>query len=120
MDTTEPRDDECPDIDEATKKKLAKHLYDEVLRTANYFLYNCKGFSVEILKMERPTYAEIAETIRKAARAIIAFMDDFDPMMGQKAHEYCELMSKIGVAIDNCDQVALHRWLSELERKPGV
>jgi hypothetical protein len=98
----------------------AQMLYDEVLRTSNRFLYNCKGFSVEVLKLEDPSFAEVAEIMRKVARIIIALADDFDPMMGQKAFEYCELMHGIGVAIVNGDQVALERALGELERRPGV
>lgn len=98
----------------------AQKLYDEVLRTANRFLYEAKGFSVEILKWEDPSFAEVAEIMRKVSRLIIALADDFDPMMGQKAFEYCELMHKIGVAIDNGDQVALDLALVELERRPGV
>lgn len=98
----------------------AQALYDRILRSSNYFLHNCKGFSVEILQMEDPTYAEIAELLRKLARVVIALADDFDPMMGQKAFEYCELMCSMGVAIKNNDQIALERAVTELERKPGV
>lgn len=98
----------------------AQMLYDQVLRTANRFLYNCKGFSVEILKLEDPSFAQVADIMRKAARIIAAIADDFDPMMGQKANEYCELMRKIGVAIENGEQVALEHALVELERRPGV
>lgn len=102
------------------KKITAQMLYDEVLRTSNRFLYNCKGFSVEVLALEDPSFAEVAEVMRKVARIIAAIADDFDPMMGQKAVEYCELMRGIGVAIANADQVGLERSLGELERKPGV
>lgn len=101
-------------------KVSAELLYNEVLRTSNRFLHNCKNFSVEILQLENPSYAEVAEIMRKVAKIVIALADDFDPMMGQKAYEYCELMHQIGVAISNGDQVALHTALKELERRPGI
>lgn len=102
------------------RRVSAERLYEVILRTSNHFLHNCRGFSVEILRLERPTYAEVAEIMRKVGRIVVALSDDFDPMMGQKAFEYCELMAKIGVAIDNNDQIGLERLVTELERRPGT
>lgn len=96
----------------------AQHLYDGILRTANRFLYEAKGFSVEVLKWEDPSFAEVAEISTRVAEIITLIADDFDPMMGQKATEYCELLRKIGVAIEEDDQVALDQALVELERRP--
>lgn len=97
-----------------------KIIYDQIVRTSNQFLHNCKGFSVEILRLEQPTYAEVAEIMRRLARLVVVLSDDFDPMLGQKAYEYCDLMHRMGIAIENGDQVALERWVKELERKPGI
>lgn len=102
------------------QKTRAQQLYDGILRTANRFLYEAKGFSVEVLKWEDPSFAEVAAVSIRIAEIITLIADDFDPMMGQKATEYCELMRKIGVAIEEDDQVALDRALVELERRPGV
>lgn len=106
--------------DTVDTKTRAQHLYDGILRTANRFLYEAKGFSVEVLKWENPSFAEVAEISARVAEIITLIADDFDPMMGQKATEYCELMRKIGVAIDKDDQVALDQALVELERRPCV
>lgn len=96
----------------------AQMLYDEVLTTANLFLHNCKTFSIEMLKMEDPSYAQVAKVMRKVVTMITFLADDFDPMMGQKAFEYCELMHKIGVAIECSDDVALKVHVAELDRRP--
>jgi len=102
------------------KKITAQMLYDEVLRTSNRFLHNCQNFSIEVLRMENPTYAQVAKVMRKVATFITLLADDFDPMMGQKAFEYCELMHKIGVAIETNDHLALKIHVAELDRRPGV
>lgn len=95
-------------------------LYDSVLRVSNQFLHNCRLFTIEILKLENPTYAEVAIIMKKVAAIIATLADDFDPMMGQKALEYCELMHRIGVAIEQDDQIALERYVEELDRRPGL
>jgi hypothetical protein len=95
-------------------------LYEEVIRTSNYFLHNCKNFPMEVLKAEDPSYAELASGMRRLGAIIRVVADEFDPMMGQKAFEYCELMTNMGIAIDAGDQVVLDALISELQRKPGV
>lgn len=98
----------------------AQHLYEIVLRVSNHFLHNCKTFSIEVLQLDEPTYAELAQIMKKAAGIIELLVDEFDPMMGQKAHEYCELMRLIGVAIEQDDEIGLRRHLVELDRRPGL
>jgi hypothetical protein len=75
---------------------------------------------MEILKGEDPSYAELAKMMRRIATIITLLADSFDPMMGQKAAEYCELMTKMGIAIENSDQKALNVLVCELERRPGL
>jgi len=102
------------------EKTNAQELYDAILRTANQFWHNGKHFSVEILKAENPSYAEVAEIMKKLAVILTVLSDDFDPMMGQKAFEYCELMRRMGVAIQNSDQIELTKLVGELDRRPGT
>lgn len=100
--------------------ELARKLYEEILRTSNYFLHNCKHFSVEVLSNENPTYEEISKVMNSVAKIVIALYDDLDPNAGQNASEYCALMSKMGQAIKNNDQPLLTELVLELERKPGL
>ncbi len=46
--------------------------------------------------------------------------DGSDPMIVGKADEYCDLMLKIAVAIEEQDEVQLNSLVNELERKPGL
>jgi hypothetical protein len=98
---------------------LAEHAYDRVLQTANRFMFNCKNFPIEILKLEDPSYAEIAHVLHKSAGLIAFLSDEFDPMMGTKAHDYCQLMTAMAVAIDQGNEIELARLVAEMERKPG-
>ena len=103
---------------QARQEQHAKELFDAVLRTANQFLHNCKHFSIQVLAEENPTYAEVAEIMQQISKMIIALADDFDPLLGGKAVEYCVLMSSIGEAIKNLDEDALSNHVDELNRKP--
>lgn len=96
----------------------AQELYDLVLRTANEFLHNCKHFDIEILAADNPTYAEIAQVMEKLAAIIGVLADEFDPMLGQKAIDYCSHMKKMGLAIKNGNEVELSNLVTELERRP--
>lgn len=96
----------------------AKELYDLVLRTANEFLHNCRHFDVEVLATDNPSYDEVARVMDQLAAIIQALSDDFDPMLGQKAIEYCGLMKKMGLAIKNKDDIKLSQLVDELERRP--
>ena len=66
------------------------------------------------------SYAEVAEIMRKVADVIKVVADEFDPSMGQKADEHCELMSQMGVAIEIGDEIKLAALVKDLERKPGL
>jgi len=88
------------------------------LQTANKFLHNSRRFSVDILAEENPTYDEVAKLMDDVADIITLLADDFDPMMAQKASEYCRLMTKMGLAISRRDQEALELHARELDRRP--
>jgi hypothetical protein len=102
------------------RNREAQELYDLVLQTSNEFLYNCKRYRMELLRCRKPTYNEVAAAMRELSEIVTVLADDFDPMMGQKAVEYCQLMSGIGVAIERFDGVRLLRLVAELERRPGL
>jgi hypothetical protein len=109
----------CPN-DGLSIEDACRHLYNEIIRTSNRFLHNCKFFPLDILRGEEPSYAELARGMKFLAVIINTLAVDFDPMWGQQASEYCELMARIGVAITQDDKVALATCVGELERKPGV
>lgn len=100
------------------KERLAKELYDAVLQTANQFLHNCEHFSITVLADENPTYEEVAEVMHQLSKIILVLADDSDPMMYQKASEYCVLMKFLGTAISNRDEAALSKYLAQLKGKP--
>jgi hypothetical protein len=95
-------------------------LYDIILRVANKFMHNCKHFPMEFLRAEDPSFSELARITRRMAQIIQLVGCNEDPMMSQKAHDYCELMTAMAVAIERDDHIELRRLVSELERKPGT
>jgi hypothetical protein len=101
-------------------KAGAQRLYEMVLQTSNIFLHNCKHFAIEILQGEDPSYAHIAQRATQVVGIIRVLSDDFDPTMGQKAHDHCELMVHMAVAIDNSDRIGLRNLVTEMERRSGL
>lgn len=97
---------------------LEQYLYDRVLQTANNFLHNCKHFSIEVLQQKNPTYKDVAKIMKAVSVIIVELGDDIDPMMGQKAGEYVDLMHRMGLAITNGDSGMLSTLVDELDRKP--
>jgi hypothetical protein len=118
-------DDELPEANLTTQPTTsplyaedAQALYDVILRTSNKFLNNCKYMPIAFLQGETPSFSELAKIMKRIAAIVALLADDFDPMMGQKAHDYCELMIAMGVAIDGGNHTALKKLVAELERKP--
>jgi hypothetical protein len=98
----------------------AQRLYEQIVRGANYFLHNCSTFSVESLANHDPSYEEIARLLDSLVKVVSVLSSDFDPMMGQKALEYCLLMKKMSTAIVQRNQPELTRLVAEMKRKPGT
>lgn len=98
----------------------SQELYDNILQWANRFLYSCSHIRIEKLQTANPTFAEIAEQLENMSKIIIVLCDSSDPMMGQKAAEYCLLMRQMAVAITNNDEQELSELVDEMKLKPGV
>jgi hypothetical protein len=95
-------------------------LWGEVLRTSNKFLYNCTYCSITVLRLEQPTYTELAEMMREVGGFISALGPKYDPLLGHKAKEYCDLMVSMAIAIEADDHIRLRSLVEELQRKPGI
>lgn len=104
-------------VEQQKAEEDAKALYVAILEVAREFLHNSKHFSVEVLAEENPTYEAVAELMSNTARMIWALADDFDPLISQKAYDYCELMTKMGIAISNKDQLELSKLAATLDKR---
>lgn len=101
-------------------REMAQKLYNEILRTANYFLHNSTHFSVELLARENPSYQEVAAVMSQVRGILNSLVTDFDPMMCEKAFNYCNLMTQMGVAISNKNQLELSKLATQLGELPGT
>lgn len=101
------------------KKRLVAHLYDSLLNAANRFLHQARNYSISVLRLENPTYAEIAGHFRDVAELIdfLARQID-DALTGDKAKEYIACMEGIARAIDDDDSDALEKYVQHLEKRP--
>ncbi|WP_162977606.1 hypothetical protein, partial [Pseudomonas aeruginosa] len=74
---------------EQKKQAVVAHLYDSLLHAANRFLHQAKNYSISVLRLENPTYAQIAKQFREVADLINFLAQQVnDPLTGDKAQEY--------------------------------
>ena len=106
------------DAEDCTEQEhTAQELYILILETALYFLTNAKKFDLHSLQQENPSYEELGKLAKRVAGMITLLVDDFDPMLHQKALEYASLMADMGKAITDGDEDKLGRIVDELDRK---
>ena len=101
------------------KTRIVQGLYEDLLHVANRFLHSAKNYSISVLRLENPTYAEIAKQFHKVCTIIELLADDIqDPLVAGKAREYLELMEGIAQAISNDDADLLNTCVTTLEKRP--
>lgn len=101
------------------KQRVVQHLYDSLLNAANRFLHQAKNYSISVLRLENPTYAQIAEHFREVAELIDFLAQQVnDALTGDKAREYIECMEGIAKAIEDDDSAALDKIVRHLEKSP--
>lgn len=101
------------------KRHVIEHLYDLLLTTANRFLHQAKNFSISVLQLENPTYAQIAKQFREVAELIDLLAKQVDDAItGDKAKEYISCMEGIAKAIEDDDSEALDRFVQLLDKRP--
>lgn len=98
------------------RHQSARDLYAHVLQTANRFLRNARMFEISILQDHNPSYAELAEIMRKVGSLIYDIISDIDPLLAQKAFDYVRFMTDMSIAITQDDQGSLDRLVAELDK----
>lgn len=91
-------------------------IYEAIIAGANRVLRNCKTFSIEVLKLDDPSYTEIASHLRKLSE-ILEELDDDRDLRVTKALEYTNHIRLIADAIDTGDQAVLDRHVEALDRR---
>lgn len=93
-------------------------LYDSLLHAANRVLHQAKNYSISVLKLENPTYAEIAAQFREVCSIIDLLASQIDDShTAQKAREYVGCMEGIAKAIDDDDSEALDSFVKQLDMR---
>lgn len=101
---------------EEIERELVNRVYDVLLGSANRVLRNCRRFSIEMLKLDDPTYSEIASHLRELCE-ILEDLDDDSDLKVTKAKEYANHVRLIAAAIETGDQTTLDRHVEELDKR---
>ncbi|MCF5804334.1 MULTISPECIES: hypothetical protein [Pseudomonas syringae group] len=101
-----------------SKQQTVEILYNALLHAANRVLHQAKNYSISVLKLENPTYAQIAAQFREVCTIIGLLTDQIDdPHTAQKAQEYVGCMEGIAQAIDADDSEALNSFVKQLDTR---
>jgi gamma-glutamyl:cysteine ligase YbdK (ATP-grasp superfamily) len=105
-------------------KKLVDKLYEHVLHVVNRMLHNAQNFNISLLKLEDPSYREIAEQLAKACTIMELLADDLQRHGGtdeawtvSKAKDYTQQLLRMAKAIENEDEAALRQLCEELNAR---
>tara|TARA_R110002124_G_scaffold86123_1_gene222980 strand:+ start:257 stop:583 length:327 start_codon:yes stop_codon:yes gene_type:complete len=105
-------------VTDQEKKELVDKLYEKLIMTANRFLFHAKNFHMSVLKLENPTYAEVAGEFRRVAGIIDILAEQIDDaLIGGKADEYVTYMEQIAQAIDKECAETLESIVNELDKR---
>ena len=103
----------------AISQQLVENVYDQVLHSANLVLRSCKLFSISVLKIEDPTYSEIAEQLKELCDILDKVnISGPDELKISNAREYANHVRLIAAAIETEDEKTLNRHVQELDRRP--
>jgi len=104
------------------KGKIVDELYDHVLQVVNRILHNAKNYNMSVLKLEDPSYSEIAEQLKNVCKIMEIIAGDLPGNGGtnhqytaSKALEYTEQVAKIANAINRGDEEELETICKELD-----
>lgn len=107
------------DVENEANKQLVEHLYNSLLHTANRFLHQAKNYSISVLRLENPTFAEIAKQFREVSDLIKLLAHQVnEPLTGDKAEEYIRCMEGIAKAIEDENKEALESFVKHLDTRP--
>ncbi len=104
-------------------RKAIDECYSQILVSTNAILSNCKQFSIEVLKLEDPSYEEIADQLTDVCKIIDSISDAYPRdsegvHTAAKASEYAKHITIIARAIRSGDEEALQREVEILDRRP--
>ncbi|MET0101839.1 MAG: hypothetical protein ABW078_08940 [Sedimenticola sp.] len=110
---------------DAKIEKIVGEVYEAVLKTTDEVLRNCKLFSIEILRLEDPSYEEIAEQMAQLAGLleVIAngYPDDAEGFhKAMKASEYATEVAYIAKAIRSGNDELLAELVDKLDGRPRL
>ena len=105
-------------MNDETRQELATNLYDNILQVANRLLRNSKMFSIEVLRLENPSYTEIATQLRELCGILETLSNEDEEFTVAKAYEYARNVKDIAEAIENGDEEELQRHVEALDGRP--
>ncbi len=99
---------------------VVQKIYDRVIQVSSRVLRNAKLFSIDILKQENPSYAEMAENLTKICSLIDFLVEEDDLKEHQwtcvKARDYARFVADVAKAIENNDEIKLKTLIAEMDK----
>lgn len=106
-------------------KTIMDSVYDEIIHATNKIVRDCDTFSIEILKLEDPSYEQIAIQLEMLSHILELILEKYpDDIEGfhktVKANQYIQTIIYIAKAIKVNNEDLLQEYVEQLKRSPLI
>ncbi|WP_062269486.1 hypothetical protein [Endozoicomonas arenosclerae] len=100
---------------------LVQAIYDKIIQVSSRVLRSAQTFNIDILKLEDPSYTEMAASLEKVCNLIEHLIKTHDLETHEwtltKARDYTEFVANVAKAIAADDEVELERLTKEMNTR---
>ena len=106
-------------------QSLMESVYDEIIQATNKIVRDCDTFTIEILRLEDPSYEEIARQLETLSHLLELIMEKY-PEDAEgfhrtvKANQYVQTIVYIAKAIKVNNEDLLQEYVEQLKRSPLI
>ena len=106
-------------------KAIMDTVYDEIIQATTNIIRDCETFTIEILRLEDPSYEQIANQLETLSHILELIMEKYpDDAEGfhktVKANEYIQTIIYIAKAIKINNEELLQEYVDQLKRSPLI
>ena len=113
------------ELSDAEKYQFIDKIYEHVLAVVNRALHKAKNYNISVLKLENPSYSEIANQLHQVVGLMDLLSNDLPENSEtnhiytiSKAKEYVTTVAQMAQAITDGNQDLLQTLSEQLERRP--
>ena len=107
--------------DVESHRALVQDIYDKIIIESSRVLHSAKLFSIDILRQEDPTYAEMAKALHLVCDMIDLLVEHANLKEHiwtcSKARDYAQFVANVAKAIEEDDDVELQELVKQMDKR---